>query len=164
VIAFRSDPTGETLVKYNDLIENASKKHNINPDIVRAICIVESGLDTWAVRYEAGWRWWLSPIKWGKRVGVTTRTERVCQQMSWGLMQIMGTVARERGFKGDIPNLCQPDVGLEFGCKHLRWLLDRHKSLDRALSAYNTGRPDTRAGRDYTHEVMLVMEGKSWIS
>ncbi len=45
---------------------------------------------------------------------------------SYGLMQLMWPVAVERGFPAtDAPeHLFFPEVGLEYGCKHLRFLLD----------------------------------------
>jgi len=140
------------------MIHEEARRHGLNPDVVYALCVVESGLDTWAVRIEPGWRWWLSPLKWAKHVAVTEKTERVCQQMSWGLMQIMGTVARERGMNQDIPALCDPTLGLYYGCKHLKWLLRRYGQLDKALSAYNTGRPNSKTGRAYAERIMETLE------
>jgi len=64
--------------------------------------------------------------------GVTILTELLGQQTSWGLLQIMGAVARERGFKGWLTELCDPTVNLEWGCRHLRWMLDH--PLDYGLS------------------------------
>lgn len=144
-------------MKYRKEIDEIAKKHGFNSDLVRAICIKESGLDTWAMRFEPGWRWWLNPASWARRVAVTTKTESVAQQCSWGLMQIMGTVARERGFTGDLPQLCSPRVGLEYGCLHLKYLFGRYNDVKHVLSAYNTGRPDTRVGRAYAASVLKIM-------
>ena len=60
------------------------------------------------------------------------QTELLFQQTSWGLMQIMGAVARERGFRGWLTELCDPQVNLEWDCRHLRWMLDH--PLDYGLS------------------------------
>lgn len=138
-------------------IQKAAKAHGLNPHLVNAVVTVESEHDTWAMRFEPGWRWWLRPSHWAAVVGVTKRTEIIAQACSWGLMQVMGTVARERGFKEDLPKLCRPDVGLDIGCKHLKWLLNRHGTVIRALSAYNTGRPETRKGKQYAAKVLARM-------
>jgi len=109
------------------------------------------------MRYEPSWRWFLNPVKWARRVLVTSKTERIAQQCSWGLMQIMGTVARERGFEGDLPNLCQPEVGLEFGCRHLVYLTKRFNGAPDVLAAYNAGSPKSEAGRRYASDVIQIM-------
>lgn len=42
------------------------------------------------------------------------------QSASWGLTQVMGAAARERGFKGKyLTELCDPYVNLEYGARHL---------------------------------------------
>lgn len=62
------------------------------------------------------------------------------QQASFGLMQVMGAVARERGFRGPyLTELCAVDVGLEFGCRHLEALYRRYGFWSSAVAAYNAG-------------------------
>jgi len=68
-------------------------------------------------------------------------TEFICQSLSWGLLQIMGAAARERGFRGDLPELATPDCGLKYGIKHL-WeygLLYGKLSVSEGLRRYNGG-------------------------
>jgi soluble lytic murein transglycosylase-like protein len=49
------------------------------------------------------------------------------QQASWGLMQVMGAVARERGCKLPfLPGLIEPCIGIEYGALHLLWLANRY--------------------------------------
>jgi hypothetical protein len=44
-------------------------------------------------------------------------TEEIARSISWGLMQVMGQVAREHGFSGKyLSALCDPAAGLELGC------------------------------------------------
>ena len=148
-------------MKYWKEVEHAAKEHGLAPALVYAICIKESSLDPWAMRYESGWRWWLKPAYWARKVRVTSKTERVAQQCSWGLMQIMGTVARERGFAGDLPNLCDVKVGLDYGCRHVRYLFRRYDDVKQVLSAYNTGRPNTNVGRAYAADVIRIMSDVS---
>lgn len=138
------------------VIAVASLEHRLPPDLVAAICFVESGMDTWAVRFEPRWRWWNNPVLWARKVATTHKTERILQQCSWGLMQIVGATARDRGFALDFPQLCIPKVGIEYGCKHLRWNIDRWKGIEQAVQAYNAGRPGTTAGLDYAKKVWLL--------
>jgi soluble lytic murein transglycosylase-like protein len=56
-------------------------------------------------------------------------------------MQIMGETARELGFKGTyLTELCDPIVGLEYGCRKLGACIEKHPGDTRAaLLAYNGG-------------------------
>lgn len=136
----------------------AASKYGLNPHVVLAVCEKESGFDTFAVRYERRWRWFLDPRTWARRVRTTTRTEIVLQSCSWGLMQVMGTVAREEGFSGDFPQLCRPQDGLEYGCRKLSELVKKYGVLSDALAAYNTGRRGTAAGKAYAADVLTRMD------
>ena len=64
------------------------------------------------------------------------------QSASWGLMQVMGAVARESGFKGKyFTSLCRSEVGVEYGCRHLSRLFLLHGNWPDAIAAYNGGSP-----------------------
>jgi len=145
----------------NRLVKTIAQRHGINPALVRAIVSVESAGDTWASRFEPGWRWYLNPKKWARFTRRSKATEVVHQATSWGLMQIMGTVAREEGYTGSLPALCIPERGLEYGCRKLRKLIKKHDTLSQALSAWNTGRPNTKVGKKYAEKVIERMDG--WI-
>lgn len=136
------------------IIEQTAKEYNLNPKLVLAVCTIESSMNTWASRYEPQWRWWYFPKKFANLVRITDRTERIQQATSWGLMQVMGTVARELGWKEDLPKLCKPENGLKMGCLKLRKLLTKYRSLPEALSSYNSGRPDSKIGKQYAEKVL----------
>jgi soluble lytic murein transglycosylase-like protein len=57
-------------------------------------------------------------------------------------MQIMYVTAREVGFTQSAPEyLFVPEIGLEFGCRKLRQLLDWAQGrVPQALAAYNGGK------------------------
>lgn len=143
----------------DSIFQSIPKKHGLNPSLVEAVISVESGGDTWASRFEPGWKWYLNPIKWAKITRRSKATEVVHQATSWGLMQIMGTVAREEGYKGSLPALCIPERGLEYGCRKLKKLLDKHIEIEKALSAWNTGRPNTKVGKQYAAKVISRIKG-----
>ena len=57
--------------------------------------------------------------------GKLSPTEAYMRAMSWGLMQVMGQVARETGFDAlFLSALCEPVQGLAVGCKVLRKKID----------------------------------------
>jgi len=126
---------------YNtSLAKDIAKKHKLPPALVYAIIKVESGQDSAAVRFEPHYRYlWdvrrnrpfrrltsaesrseTAPADFHAPSGVGRHTEWQHQQTSWGLMQVMGAVARERGYTGRfLSSLMIPEVGLEYGCRHL---------------------------------------------
>lgn len=84
------------------------------------------------------------------------------QRASFGLMQIMGAVAREGGFMGPfLLELCDPAINLEIGCAHLASLLTWSAlNVPQALGAYNAGRGgwNSIAGQLYATQVMARMK------
>lgn len=96
-----------------------------------------AGLHVHAVRYE--------PAFYERYVDDELKnsdpTEARCRAMSWGLFQVMGQVARERGFGGKfLPKLCDPETNARIARKHLLWGKQRGDGTwDQALAAYNGG-------------------------
>ena len=74
-------------------------------------------------------------------------------------MEVMGAVAREYGFRGRfLSQLCDPPVGLEYGCRHLAAYLRRFKNPFSALEAYNGGPGAVGHHSKYANEVLARME------
>ena len=125
------------------------------------ICGVIETESSWrpgAYRHEPTYSW-LWPSRAGPFVppGVTRATEEMAQRTSWGLMQVMGAVAREYGcvepFVGSV--LCDPQQGVEYGCKHLARLVQRFGSLVDGVAAYNAGVPKRVRGGDYANQTYV---------
>lgn len=108
----------------------------LDPALVCAVCEHESGgWNPWAVRFEPKFY-----ERYTKPMSLTD-TEEYTRAMSFGLMQTMGEVARELGFKGKyLTELCDPVVSLEYGCRKLAQCLQKHDGDVRAaLLSYNGG-------------------------
>ena len=140
--------------EYRTLIDKHALRFGLDPQMVTAVCYTESAMDTWATRFEPNWRWFLKPATYAKLVHTTERTETVHQMTSWGLMQVMGTVARELGYQNALPALCTPNTGLSLGCHKLFLLYTKHGNINEALQAYNAGKPGTKAGIAYQQKVV----------
>ena len=93
------------------LARAAAAQHSLDPALVCAIVEQESAWDPHAIRYEPAFRTrYVSPL------GLAP-TEEVARSISWGLMQVMGQVAREHGFTAkSLAALCDPATGLAIGC------------------------------------------------
>ena len=82
--------------------------------LVCAIIEQESAWNPHAIRYEPGFR-----TRYVAPLGLPP-TEEIARSISWGLMQVMGQVAREHGFTGKfLSALCDPALGLDIGCAAL---------------------------------------------
>lgn len=128
------------------LIEDAARQSGVPRDLVQAICLVESSMNQWAIRFEAQYRWLSGNTE------TMSDTERMGQKTSWGLMQVMGAVARDYGFTGWFPMLCDPATGLKYGTRHLARFYQRHQNWPDAIASYNAGAPRRTDAGPYVNQ------------
>jgi soluble lytic murein transglycosylase-like protein len=93
------------------LARTIAYEHGLDPALVCAAVEQESAWDAHAIRYEPGFRArYVAPLE-------LPPTEEIARSISWGLLQVMGQVAREHGFQGAfLSAMCDPAVGLAIGC------------------------------------------------
>lgn len=126
------------------LITENANRYCLPEWLLRGIIATESGGEPWAVRFEPLFRAHYVPDQC-QTFGASHETERTTRACSWGVLQIMGQVAREYGYKGEfLSELCHPATGMEYGCRHLARI--RAKYLDSlgwagVAAAYNAGTP-----------------------
>lgn len=146
-----------------DAIETLAKDFKLDVNLIAAICKVESNSCVWSVRYEQNWTYFESPADWARSLGITPDTETQLQKFSWGPMQVMGSVARQHGYRGYLPLLCDPYQGVLYGCKHLTWFMERHgyAGLD-LISAYNCGTPEKDSKGNYLND-SYVKKVQTWV-
>lgn len=105
------------------LAKQIAAQYGLDPTIVCAVIEQESAWDTYAIRFEPGF---LAKYMSGQTFASLSATEKYARCFSWGLMQIMGEVAREQGFNGQfLSELCLELNGITEGCKHLTTLYAR---------------------------------------
>ena len=145
------------------LAHDAALAHALWPELVCAVIEQESSWDRWAVRYEpAFYKRYIEPQiarsggdtatrHLGAQRAALSETEARARAFSWGLMQLMGQVAREHGFSGNsLAELCDPATGLEVGCRVLAAKLAAAEgNVVRALLLWNGG-----GNRDYPDAVL----------
>ena len=87
------------------------------------------------MRYEpAFYERYLLPLR------LADNTEAQARAFSYGLMQTMGQVAREQAFTGKfLTQLCDPDIGVEVGCRKLQKCFALYNDPEVALLKYNGG-------------------------
>lgn len=155
------------------LADNAAVVAGLDPALVKAIIEQESSWESWAWNPEPRYRFLMNVRLWIPFRSLTPE-ERASeipppdfpvlmgdrdqewwgQQASWGLMQIIGGVARECGFKGPyLPELLNPEINLRFGCRHLiKKLKAAGQDVIKALLAWNGG-----GNPNYPQEVVARM-------
>lgn len=124
-------------MEYPQLVKLAKQMalyHKLGGELVCAIVEQESDWNTWAIRYEPEFdKKYVQPHSFA-------RTEEIARSTSWGLLQLMGESAREIGFAGPLPSLCDPFTGLEYGCKFFAMKLAKAGGdVHKALLAFNGG-------------------------
>ena len=169
------------------LIESAAARHALPALLIAAIVQQESGGNPWAWNPEPHYRYlWdvrrRAPFRQLSSAEISSERppadfpviagdrdqEWWAQQASWGLMQVMGAVAREWGYREPyLPALCDPETNIEYGCRHLLGLRQRHfrgHGWSGVIAAYNAGSP--RLGDDgkyvnqqYVDEVNARLKG-----
>jgi hypothetical protein len=125
-------------------------------NLVKAICQIESSFNPWAFRYEPAYKYIL-----GDKLTMTD-TERFGQKCSWGLMQVMGGVARELDYQGPFPQLCEPDIGVRYGCRHLAKFYCRWPNWEDAIASYNAGAPRKLATGEYYNQHYVNKVQAAW--
>jgi len=121
------------------LARRAAMVQSLDASLVCAVVAQESAWNPWAMRYEpAFFSKYVASLYTNNKVSAS---EAYARGFSWGLMQVMGQVARENGF--DVPflsALCDPEIGLVMGCRILRKKLDAMGGdVARGLLAWNGG-------------------------
>lgn len=117
----------------------AATAQSLDPALVSAVIEQESGWNPWAMRYEpAFFSKYVASLYTNNKISAS---EAYARGFSWGLMQVMGQVARETGFDAPfLAALCDPEQGLAIGCKVLRKKFDAMAGdTTRALLAWNGG-------------------------
>lgn len=131
--------------RYWKEIAEIAARFQLDPLLVEAIVLTESSGNTDAFRFEPDfYNRYIKP----KKLYPGKNPRRISS--SYGLMQLMWPVAVERGYPlTDAPELLfVPEVGLDYGCRQLAFLVkwaDEFDALPQAkleavIASYNGGR------------------------
>jgi len=98
------------------LARKAATAQSLDPCLVCAVIEQESAWNPWAIRYEpAFFSKYVAPLYTNNKISAT---EAYARGFSWGLMQVMGQVARENDFDAlFLVALCDPEQALTIDCK-----------------------------------------------
>lgn len=132
---------------WRDRICRIARAYSLDPFLVAAVVVQESEGNTFAIRPEMGF--WARYLPGIMKLFQRTPSKRDDQwaafpqlaSASYGLMQVLYVTAIELGAVLMYPTeLCNPDVGLEYGCRKLADCLHRaNGDVGVALRLYNGG-------------------------
>lgn len=144
--------------EHDGLIRDVAQRRQLDPDLLIAQVMIESAGQADAFRWEPGFyqRYILGKTLPYSHYGPLA----AC---SYGLLQIMFAVAWELGYRGRPEDLFLPNVGLDWGAKKLRTLIDwANGDVEQALCAYNGGKALNRtkpyANQRYASKVFAEKE------
>lgn len=140
--------------------------------LLMAIFRVESSYDPNAVRFETDFQYVWNVEAHARMLGITQKTERIMQQTSWGLGQIMGGTARWLGYNGPLTGLLDVETNIVFSEAYLNRLLQRYNNnIEKAIASYRRGNArhcndDVCSTDDYVQMVMaeynMEVKNSAW--
>lgn len=145
------------------LIERLSLEYRIDPILFQAFILLESGGNKFAVQYQPNYKHLYQVYEFSRKLYITYVTEKVFQQSSHGLVQIMGSTARSLGFKGYPQQLYDTETNLRYGAKFIAQLQMRYPNKLDLISSYNQGQPFKTANgfyknQEYVNKVVKKMK------
>lgn len=141
------------LAQWNPIVLTKAQEFQLDAYIVAADIWTESSGLPYASRFEPSFVWFYDLLQGPlhdknlsarrnrkEALRILGEEEFHFQSTSHGLLQIMGSVARELGYRGGEEEFYDPTTNVHFGCKHHAGCLRRARGdLHKALLFYNGG-------------------------
>ena len=91
------------------------------------------------------------------------RQEPAINDASYGLMQILYSTAKDRGYKGLPEGLFDPETNITFGTAYQAWLYRRYQDWDAVIHSYNEGPGNYDKGkRVFTYAYRVKARWSKW--
>lgn len=135
-----------------NLIYDVALDNDIPWTLLAAIVQTESGGDHLAARFEPAFKYVVNVKDFASMNNISQDTELVFQKTSWGLVQVMGGVARELGHKESLLKLLDPELGLKYGCMQLKRIAKRYSERSDIIASYNAGSPVKNLDGNYKNQ------------
>jgi soluble lytic murein transglycosylase-like protein len=147
------------MLRIDSMVAHYAVENNVEQALVHAIIQTESAGNPWSIRYEPNMKWVSleDAGRFAKDLHISLDTELMCQRTSWGLMQVMGVVARELDWSEELTKLLEPEIRIMYGCKQLRRIKEWNKSysFDDVIAAYNAGSARVTSAGHYQNQAYV---------
>lgn len=137
------------------MINAKAKEFKLDPMLISAMVQVESAGNPKAMRFEPAWRYFWFVDGYASKLNISVETERTLQAFSYGLLQIMGSCAREGGLTGPLTDLLNVEMSLHYGCMHLSKIAKKYGVEVDVIAAYNAGSPRKLASGMYENQAYV---------
>lgn len=134
-----------------NVIFQVAGHYQLDALLVQAIVMQETAGNPWSTRFESEWKYFETPNFWAGKLGISVDTEKTLQAMSWGPMQLMGSVAREMGFAAELTRLVDPLTALTFSCAKFSKLCAKYTDENDIIASWNAGSP-RKLGDQYANQ------------
>jgi len=133
--------------------ENLPKGYENLFPFIMGIIETESSFNPYACRYEPHYRWIYKPEEFYISYSSTVETEIQFQKCSLGLMQLMGAVYRELGYKKPLSAVFEDiDAQISYGIRHFLKFYKKYGTVQAAIAAYNAGSPRKASHGGYVNQ------------
>lgn len=149
-----------------DLVAKECKRQDIsNLDLILAIIKVESDFVPKRVKFEPDFKYFYKVPEFAKIQGIDEISEEKLQGFSWGALQIMGGSARWVGYRGWLPDLCDPLIGVIWGLTYFKKVCTKHIYLNDQIASYNSYLPRKKPDGTYENQkyVDAVIKAMDWV-
>ncbi len=149
-------------MRFDDEFEFYAKKHDLDFSLVKGIAMAESTnlitgkLDPYAYRFEEKYEFFNNIKGFARMNSISERSEKALQQSSFGLLQIMGSTARDMSFHGNLLQLAEDHgLAIDLSCKFIVFKKKRYKLMRDLISSYNCGTPVKNSKGIYENEIYV---------
>jgi hypothetical protein len=141
-------------------ISDQSKSLGIDKNLSLSIAYCESRFNPYVVSFESKWSYFYNVPQFSTSLVITRASEQALQSMSWGPLQVMGSVCRELGYL-DYLNKLGTDYSqsILYGLLKIKSLINKYSDIHDVVSSYNQGSPIKRItglykNQEYVDNVM----------
>lgn len=159
----------EIIKKHKEILRIECDHREIDYKTMNAIITIESAWKNQTARYEKNFIYTHKADHFADIFNVNITTEVTFQRFSYGFCQIMGGTARDLGFNGWLPDLCndlKPELNIFWGCEYFQRRCENYVDLKDKIAAYNAGSVRKKSNgeylnQDYVDKVMKLLLNSS---
>lgn len=141
IVLQSSESETMTQNNFDDLFKKYAAKYGLDWKMLKAIAIIESSLGR------------ASSVAYGLKNPSDTEKSKSTDGLSWGLMQVTLTTARDYDSNATAQRLNNPEYSVDLASRHLKMLINLFKNdanqIEKVVKSYNQGQGATMKNKPY---------------